>query len=199
MATLDVTGRRNGKNKQVVDQVIVDDELLPELKKYTWSGTPEGYAFRSLPNGGGLQYLHYFVWEHCHGVDDVPEDMFLDHKNQNKRDNQIANLQVVNDRVKNANAPKRSDNTSGFKDVFELPNGRFSANVRRDTKLVYGGGYATAVEAAYAVNLMYERLHPEIESPPNLLAQDALTDEQYAAVEANVERLLRPDRKPNEP
>lgn len=198
MATLEVTGRRNGKNKQVVDHVIVDDELLPELKKYTWSGTPEGYAFRNIPNGGGLQYLHYFVWEHYNGVDSVSEDMFLDHENQDKRNNRIDNLKVVNARVKQANAPKRSDNTSGFKDVFEKPNGRFQAVVSRDAKLVHGGMYATATEAAYAVNLMYERLHPEIETPPNLLAQDALTDEQYAAVEANVERLLRPDRKPSE-
>lgn len=198
MATLNVTGRRNGKNKQVVDQVIVDDELLAELKKFTWTGTPDGYAFRKIP-GGGYQFLHYFVWEHHRGVDDVPEDMFLDHKNQNKRDNRIDNLEVVNARVKQANAPKRSDNTSGYKDVFEKPNGRFQVLVTRDVKRVHGGMYATAAEAAYAVNLLYERLHPEIETPPNLLAQDALTDEQYAAVEANVERLLRPDRQPNEP
>ena len=90
--------------------------------------------------------------------------MFLDHKDQNKRDNRIDNLEVVNARVKQANAPKHSDNTSGFKDVFELPNGRFRVAVSREGNLVYGGMYATAVEAAYAVNLLYERLHPEIET-----------------------------------
>lgn len=195
MADLEVTGRRNGKNKQVVGTVIVDDDLLPVLKRFTWTGTPEGYAIRTLPKGGGTQYLHYFVWEHHHGVDSVPEDRYLDHRNQDKRDNRIVNLEVVNDRVKQANAPKHSSNTSGYKDVSAVPNGRFVAKVKRDTATRYVGTYATAVEAAYAVNLAYERLHPEVPTP-NLIPQDDMTDEQSTSVEDNVNRLLRPDRQP---
>lgn len=198
MANLEVTGRRNGKNKQVVGTVIVDDDLLPLLKRFTWSGTPQGYAYRHVPKGGGTQYLHYFVWEHHHGVDSVPEDLYLDHRNQDKRDNRIANLEIVNDRVKQANAPKLSDNTSGYKDVFGRDNGRFQARVQKDEILRHVGMYATALEAAYAVNIAYEILHPEVPTP-NLIPQDALTDDELAAVEDNVRRLLRPDREPHQP
>jgi hypothetical protein len=198
MADLEVTGRRNGKNKQVVGTVIVDDDLLLLLKRFTWTGTPEGYAIRTLPKGGGTQYLHYFVWEHHHGVDSVPEDRYLDHRNQDKRDNRIVNLEVVNDRVKQANAPKLSNNTSGYKDVFAMPNGRFQSRISRDNVSRHVGVYTTALEAAYSVNFAYEILHPEVPTP-NLIPQDALTDEEMAAVEDNVRRLLRPDREPHQP
>lgn len=198
MANLPVSGRLNGKNKQVVGSVIVDDDLVPALTQFTWTGTPEGYAFRNLPNGGGTQYLHYFVWEHHHGQDSVPDGLFLDHRNQDKRDNRIANLEVVDARVKQANAPKFSNNTSGYKDVASRPNGRFQAQVGRDNKVRHAGLYSTALEAAYAVNIAYEILHPEVPAP-NLIPQDALTDEQMAAVEDNVRRLLRPDREPHQP
>jgi hypothetical protein len=197
MALLPVTGRRSGKNKQVIGHVVVDDDLLPILQQYAWTAHPEGYAYRQLPGGDGVQFLHYFVWEHHHGQDSVPEDLFLDHRNQDKRDNRITNLEIVDARVKQANAPKRADNTSGYKDVSPLPNGRFSARVRRDYDQWYVGCYPTALEAAYAVNIAYEILHPEVPTP-NLIPQDALTDEQMAAIEDNVHRLLRPDRQPHE-
>lgn len=198
MADLEVTGRRNGKNMQVVGTVIVDDDLLPILKQYVWTGRPDGYALRRLLHGGGVQYLHYFVWEYHHGQDAVPEDMYLDHRNQDKRDNRLANLEVVNARVKQANSPKHTDNTSGYKDVYERDNGRFHAKVGHDSVLRHVGSYSTTLEAAYAVNIAYEILHPEVPTP-NLIPQDALTEEQTGAVEENVRRLLRPDREPNQP
>lgn len=198
MANLPVTGRRNGKNKQVVGTVIVDDDLLPVIQQHTWTGTAEGYAVRRLPQSGGIQFLHYYVWELKNGPDSVPDGMYLDHFNQDKRDNRLDNLRVVDDRVKNANAPKHSDNTSGYKDVVAIPNGRFKAQVSRDNVGRYVGHYATDIEAAYAVNIAYEVLHPEV-PVPNLIPQDALTDEQLAAVEDNVHRLLRPDREPHQP
>lgn len=198
MADLEVTGRRNGKNKQVVGTVIVDDDLLPLLQQFTWTSLPEGYAVRQIPKGGGIQYLHYFVWEHQHGPDSVPDEMFLDHRNQDKRDNRLWNLEVVNGRVKQANAPKHSDNTSGYKGVTAAPNGRFISQVSRDAVVNYVGTYATALEAAYAVNIAYEMLHPEVPTP-NLIPEDALTDGELASVEANVRRLLRPDREPHKP
>lgn len=198
MAHLDVYGRRDGKNKQVVGQVTVDDELLPKLSAFHWTSHPEGYAHRWIPETKASQYLHYFVWEHHNGVDSVPDDKYLDHLNQDKRDNRIENLVIVDGRVKQANAPKFSNNTTGYKDVGARPNGRFEAAVSGNNKQRYIGYYATLEEAAHAVNIAYEILHPEVPTP-NVLPQDALTDDQMNAVEDNVRRLLRPDRKPNEP
>ncbi len=199
MADLDVFGRRDGKNRQVVDKVIVDDNLLPILEKHTWTATPEGYAFRRIRETGGNQFLHYFVWEYHHPGEEIPDGLFLDHRNQDKRDNRISNLEFVNERVKQANAPKHIDNTSGYKDVNPTPDGRFAAQIKRDQKSHYAGRYATALEAALAVNFAYEILHPEVPFPPNLIPQDALTEEEMVSVENNVRRLFRPDRRPHQP
>jgi hypothetical protein len=194
-----VFGRRDGKNRQVVGKVVVDEDMLPIVGQYVWTASPEGYAFRRIRETGGIQFLHYFVWEYHHPGEEIPDGLFLDHRNQDKRDNRIGNLEFVNARVKQANAPKHMDNTTGYKDVVMRPTGGFQARVTRDHVKQNAGSYASALEAAYAVNLAYEILHPEVPLPPNMIPQDALTEEEMVSVENNVRRLFRPDRQPYQP
>lgn len=197
MAMLDVWGPKKGKIRKVVGQVIVDKRLLQELEQFTWIGTPDGYAYRTLPNGGKIQSLHNYVYEK-HGKGTVPRGLFLDHANQNKRDNRLRNLQVVDAIGKQANAPKHRDNTSGYKDVIAKRKGTFEATVSRDNKPRYVGTYETRIDAAHAVNYAYKKLHPEIKIRQNKLPRAALTAVRRAAIEANVDRLLRRERKPRE-
>lgn len=193
MAQLPIHGYPNGKTKEVVGHTIVDDEILPLVKDLSWYMGGQ-YAATSIK--GVQKYLHYFVWEHFEGPDSIPDDLQLDHLNQDKLDNRIANLVFVENRVKQANAPKRVDNTSGYKSVCERK-GKYYAGLRRDTRFVHLGSYATVEEAAYAVNLGYAKLHPEVPTP-NLEAEALLTAEQKITVEANVQRLTRPGRLPNQ-
>lgn len=193
MAQLPIHGYPNGKTKEVVGHTIVDDEILPLAKNLSWFMNGE-YAATSI--NGVQKQLHYFVWEHFEGPDSIPEDLQLDHLNQDKLDNRIANLVFVDKRVKQANAPKRSDNTSGYKDVAEQ-RGRFIAKVQRDKRQIYLGSYLTVEEAAFAVNLGYAKFHPEVPTP-NATVNTVLSPEKRLAVEANFERLMRPDRQPHQ-
>lgn len=199
MATLNVTGRRNHRILQVVGQVTVDDDLLIMLQQYVWTGSKAGYVTRRVRQANGrnkVQMLHYFVWEHHHGANSVPRGLFVDHLNQDKNDNRIGNLVLVNNRVKQANAPKHSDNTTGYKDVSQNRRSRkFVAQIGQDHRLIYVGTYGTAEEAAQAVNVGYGILHPEVPTP-NALPPNALSPQQMAAVAANVRRLLSRGRSP---
>jgi len=199
MAILNVTGRRNNRNLQVVGQVIVDDDLLPTLQQYVWTGSKAGYVTRRVRQANGrnkVQTLHYFVWEHHHGANSVPRGLFVDHLNQDKSDNRIGNLVLANGRVKQANAPKHSDNTTGYKEVSQDRRSRkFVAKIGRDYRQKYVGTYGTAEEAAQAVNVGYGILHPEVPTP-NALPPNALSPQQMAAVAANVRRLLQRGHTP---
>ncbi|MFN4259521.1 MAG: HNH endonuclease [Gemmataceae bacterium] len=194
MAQLKIYGYAEDKTKKVVAVSEIDDAVLPLAERHSWFMVGE-YAAASI--NGATKPLHYFVWEHFKSPDSVPDELQLDHLNQNKLDNRIENLVFVNDRVKQANAPKHRDNTSGFKGVSQQNDGRFCAIVGRDNKQNYLGRYATSEEAAYAVNLGYAKLHPEVPTP-NLEADALLTAEQKMTVEGNVQRLTRPGRLPNQ-
>lgn len=192
MAQLQIHGYADDKTKKVVAVSEIDDAILPLAERHSWFMSGE-YATATIAGAG--KRLHYFVWEHYEGPDSVPDDLQLDHLNQNKLDNRIENLVFVNDRVKQANAPKHRDNTSGFKGVTLQTDGRYSAIVKKDTNTHYLGRYSTSEEAAYAINLGYATLHPEVPTP-NVEAEAALTAEQKMTVEANVQRLTRPGRLP---
>jgi len=194
MAQLQIHGYADDKTKKVVAVSEIDDAVLPLAEQHSWFMTGE-YAATSIK--GVVKYLHYFVWEHFEGTDSVPEDLQLDHLNQKKLDNRIANLVFVDYRVKQANAPKHVDNTSGYKSVNE-GKGKFQAAVKRDNRIIYLGRYSTAEEAAYAVNVGYAELHPEVPTP-NAEVERLLSPEQKLSVEANVQRLRRPDRQPYQP
>jgi len=191
MAQLPIYGYQGGKTKKVVGQAVVDDDL-PTLQQHSWYMWGP-YAATSIQ--GTKKHLYYFVWEHHHGPDSVPDGLYLDHLNQDKLDNRIANVVLVDDRVKQANAPKHRDNTSGYKDVFRQKSGKFTAVVKRDYRPNYFGNYSTAEEAAYAVNLGYQLLHPEVPAP-NPTVESLLTSHQKMTVDTNVQRLSRPDREP---
>lgn len=194
MAQLPIHGYPNGTTKEIVGYSLIDDEIQPLVEQHSWFMNGE-YAASSIQ--GVLKILHHFVWEYYQGPDSVPDDQYLDHLNQDKLDNRFDNLVLVNDRVKQANAPKHRDNTSGYKGVSQQHDGRYAATVGRDNKLNYLGRYATAEEAAYAVNLGYVQLHPEVPIP-NPSVETLLRPERKAAVEANVQRLTRPGRRPYE-
>jgi hypothetical protein len=197
MGELPLYGRLKGVGRHIIGVAIVDDDILPELRKYTWSVSGDNNAFRWNPETRSSQYLHYFIWEYHNGIDSVPESGYLDHRNMDKRDYRLENLMLVDGSEKQANAPKHSDNTSGYKDVFLKPNGRFEAMVKKDNKTHYCGRYATLEQAAFAVNLAYQHLYPKL-PVPNDLPVDALSEAQEINVLENVERLLREDRAPKQ-
>lgn len=73
-----------------------------------------------------------------------------DHRNRIRDDNRFSNLRDVTTSQNNYNTGVYKNNTSGFKGVTPLKNGRFRASARLDGKLVTLGAYGTKEEASAA-------------------------------------------------
>jgi hypothetical protein len=117
-------------------------------------GVPVGY----LTNWGYLtvqyQYKNYMVstiiWEMFHGP--VPQDLRVDHSNQNKLDNRIENLRLLT-HAENIMNQRKSHNpkSSKFKGVcWDKGHGKWRATIRLGGRNKFLGLYADETEAAEA-------------------------------------------------
>lgn len=91
---------------------------------------------------------HRLAWYYVHGT--WPSGQ-LDHINGNRSDNRIANLREATQSEQNANAGRRSDNTTGYRGVsFHKASGKYTARVMRGGKLVYASYHDAPEDAATA-------------------------------------------------
>lgn len=177
-------------------QVIVNHEieLLLRNEKLVYHSDHIELSSSLRSSVTGSNALHYFVWEYFCPRVQIPHGHYLAHRDGDNGNTRIENLVIANESAKSAIAPKRQDNSTGFKDVFTKRE-RYASEVRHKGKGRYCGVYDTISEAAYAVNLAYSLLYQEL-PPPNRIPADALNVEQEQQVETNVQRLFRPSRLP---
>jgi hypothetical protein len=93
---------------------IVDDVDFVQLSKYKWCATynPVRGIHTAIRNGkGGSVYMHRQIM-------DAPKGTDVDHINRNPLDNRRCNLRFATRSENLQNAPKRVNNTSGFKGVI---------------------------------------------------------------------------------
>jgi len=151
--------RANGKiDIETVRSLLAYD---PDVGVFTWRTTGKGRrpdltAGRIEDNGyirltvkGKVFLAHRLAWFYVNG--DWPERA-IDHKNTIKTDNRIANLRLADRSQNAANSNTFSTNKSGFKGVSTLGDPRrtikkYAANIYKDGRAIYLGGYATAEEA----------------------------------------------------
>jgi hypothetical protein len=115
----------------------------------------EGY--RELRVDGRDIKAHRLAWFYAHGA---WPDGVIDHINQNKIDNRLANLRVVTISENRQNMSKYRSNTSGHKGVyFSKPDGRWRAQINHCGKRNYLGSFATVEDAAGAYSLAAAALH----------------------------------------
>lgn len=114
------------------------------------AGFINGPGYLLIRIGGNLCLGHRIAWLHVHG--DWP-DGDLDHINQIKTDNRIANLRVATRSQNEQNKSLRADNTSGYRGVcWSKKECRWKARIQLDGKRQSLGLFDTP-EAAYAVYL----------------------------------------------
>lgn len=133
----------NGRKTQVDDR---DFDLLTD---HSWSVGNNGYARCTHKQ---KQYLmHDFIMPPVPG-------MMVDHKDQNKLNNQRDNLRYVTKSQNMQNQPKTKKNTSGHKGVYFLKSGtrvnRWFAKLVVDGKVHQSNYVATKEEATK----LYEQL-----------------------------------------
>lgn len=104
--------------------------------------------------GGAKHYGHRLAWIYAHGA--IPEGMRVDHENQDRSDNRLANLRLATHADNLRNCKIRVDNTSGVKGVsFDSSRGKWVAVVGRrhvgrfDTLEAAAGARRAAAEQAF--------------------------------------------------
>lgn len=145
---------------------LCDDEDYARLNKYKWRLNKRGYVCTSVwfkgTGRGTVLLMHRLVYM-------VPKGIDTDHIDQNKANNQKANLRPVTRSQNMMNVTRTKTNArSKYKGVSYLdrPNlkKKWLAYIRLDYKMYYFGYHETEVEAAHVYNQVAEQLFGEYAS-----------------------------------
>lgn len=156
---------------------MVTQERLKELYNYcpetgvftrktSRKGNPAGSVAGNLNQGylrfrvdGKTYKAHRMAWLYVYGV--MPKND-IDHINQIKTDNRIANLRDVTDSENQMNKGPPSSNKTGYKGVSYCKQSRlYMANCQRKGRTYYAGLFDTAEEANIAAIALRKEIHGE--------------------------------------
>jgi len=126
----------------------VSDEDYEELSKKKWYVSPSGYAGHNVVTKDG----HYIEWMH-RIVLNAPAGTIVDHRDQDKLNNQRENLRLCTHSENHANTSVQPNCTSGYRGVaFHKASGKWQAHIKHMNKNVYLGLHLTKRAAAEAYN-----------------------------------------------
>jgi hypothetical protein len=125
-------------------------------------GTVAGFkkkGYWSIQIHGRSYLAHRLAWLYVHG--EWP-DGELDHADNDKKNNAIANLRHASRRQNSCNQRKRRNNTSGYKGVsWHRPNRKWIAQICSNGKKKTIGYFADAKDASEAYAVAARDLHGE--------------------------------------
>ncbi len=136
---------------------LFDADAVPVVSRYRWLtlGSKPAYHYAAVLRDGRLhQQMHRLLL----GLSPTDKRV-ADHINGDTLDNRSANLRACTRGENLQNSKIRSNNRSGFKGVFALPSGTFSATVCKDGQSTYLGTFETAQEAAAEYDAAALSLH----------------------------------------
>lgn len=147
-------------------------ELLsyePITGKFTWlvqqgrriskgsiAGSITNLGYCSIKIDGRPYQAHRLAWLYMYGV--WPTH-FIDHIDGIRSNNKPDNLREATHTQNTHNTEKRVNNTSGFKGVTQIPNGKFVAKIGINSRTQNLGTYATAELASEAYEKTAKNLH----------------------------------------
>jgi hypothetical protein len=112
------------------------------------AGTRNKNGYVSICIDGRIRLAHRLAWLYVHGRWPIGE---IDHINEKKLDNRIANLREVTHAQNNIKTRARADNgTSGALGVYPAGFSRWQAQIQHLGKVYYLGTFATIAEATAA-------------------------------------------------
>ena len=117
--------------------------------------TRRPWRYRQIGVDGTNYKAHRLAWLYVHNK--WPSDE-IDHIDGDGSNNRIANLREATRAENSRNAPKRRNNTSGYKGVW-LNHGRWSANIWTSGRKISLGTYDTPEQAHAAYAEAAKKLH----------------------------------------
>lgn len=130
-------------------EILLDREDVELVSNYQWCVGIHGY----VTSGAGKNQilLHRLVTK-------ADSTVFVDHINRNRLDNRKSNLRICTAGQKAYNKEKLNTNTSGYKGVCLLKNGKWQAQIGYDGRSIYLGIFPDAISAAKAYDKAALRL-----------------------------------------
>lgn len=127
------------KNKEKVDETIVDDDIYYKLLKYKWFKSKK-YVCAIIDNK--IINLHRYVINYT-------GENIVDHINNNPLDNRKCNLRIVTHKQNNMNRTSTKDSSSKYIGVtFDKINNKWKAFIKVNDNNIHLGTYNNEFEAA---------------------------------------------------
>ncbi len=125
-------------------------------------------GYRRVRVDGKYHYVHRLVWYYVTGKE-VPEDLFIDHKDGDRLNNCIENLRLATSLENQYNKARQQNGTSTYKGVwYDTAKGFWKASIRFKDKRHYIGQFNTELEAAIAYDTLAISLQGKF-AKPNVL------------------------------
>lgn len=136
------------------DGILFNKISRGSAKKDTEAGYIAEDGYRRARVDGQYYYIHRLVWCLKTGKA-VPDDLFIDHINGDRLDNNIENLRLASSLENQYNKFRQKNGTSQYKGVwFDSVKGFWKASIRLKGGRSYIGQFQTELEAAIA----YDRI-----------------------------------------
>jgi hypothetical protein len=141
------------------DEILVDDEDYEELSKFKWH-LMRGHAYRSIKRPDGV-WTQLAMHRQIMGLS-IGHEVFVDHRNLNRQDNQRANLRICTRTQNHYNRPAQSTSKSGIKGVRrQAGRNKWEAKIRIDGRQKVLGYFDTAEDARAAYKKAAIEIHGE--------------------------------------
>lgn len=128
-------------------------------KKDTLAGYIAEDGYRRVRVDGVYKYIHRLIWI-LYTKKDIPDDLYIDHIDGNRLNNNIDNLRLATALENQYNKFRQTDGTSRYKGVwFDTKKNFWKASIRFQDRRHYIGQFNSELEAAIA----YDKIAIELQ------------------------------------
>ncbi len=139
--------------KEITNSTIVDDDKWHELSLIRWCMSADNYAFAKI-NGKNIRLSRYLL--------NAPDNIHVDHINNNIMDNRVINLRLATDTQNIYNKSGNLNSSSIYKGVSKRidksNNITYRAQIEKEDKCYYLGYFPNEIIAAIAYNIKAKKL-----------------------------------------
>lgn len=145
-------------------EIIIDAYHKPKLKGFRFNVRPNREDGRLYVFGGRTVHIHgcrYREEVYLHRLlMNAPDGLQVDHINGDSLNNTDANLRLATSGLNGGNRNVEPRSSTGYRNVYTLPSGKFMVQIGHLGRNVYCGTYDTLFEAAQVAEIERKRLHP---------------------------------------